>query len=106
MGSIGGVLPPVGQTVYRLVTFHPAPVGVGGAVGGVVLHHAGHGALQVGFGLLLAAGSRALQKVLFAFGIQWSFHRKSLLSGLACPGAALPKRTKLWYTYLAEVLDR
>ena len=51
--------------MYGFIALHPALVGVGSGVGGVVLHHAGHLALQVGFGLFLAAGRGVPQQGIF-----------------------------------------
>ena len=54
--SINRVFPPVGQAVDGVIGFNEAVFIIGVGIGGVGLHHAGGSALQVFFGLFLAAG--------------------------------------------------
>ena len=54
--SINRVFPPVGQAVDGVFGFNEAVFIIGVGIGGVGPHHAGGTALQVFFGLFLAAG--------------------------------------------------
>ena len=86
--SINRFFPPVGQAVDGVIGFNEAVFIIGVGIGGVGSHHAGGTALQVFFGLFLAAGDGVGQCFLgdfsnlfiLVFQSKHSFHGQARLA--------------------------